>query len=187
MNIGVILARAGSKRIPGKNTKLFGGVPLVQWAMIEAKRAENIDRVIVYTDDRDIATIAFDEHVTCIRRPSELSQDGTTSYETLIGLIDAARLHGDMIVLLQPTSPLRIAEDIEKTVKLAMTMINRIAVSVEIGKKDANGAVYVANASWILAGGNWDTDKPIRYDMPASRSHDIDTLEDFDRAEKAIA
>ena len=183
MNIGIILARKGSKRLPGKNTKIFAGVPLVEWTIMEAMLAESLDRVIVSTDDMDVAKIAFACGTMVHPRPQELCGDDVTSYEVLNFLIRELGLFQDVIVLLQPTSPLRIALDIDRCVKLAHTMADRICISVEEGKTEGNGAIYVAHASWIMVGGNWDLPGPYKYEMPPARSHDIDTIEDFQRAE----
>lgn len=186
MNIGVILARHGSKRLPGKNTLPFAALPLVQWTLIEAMRATTLDRVIVSTDDPEIARLSYLEGATVVPRPEQYARDESTSYEALEHVIDHLRLHQDVIVLLPPTSPLREAADIDNCVNLAMKNADRTALSVAEGEDAGNGAIYVATASWILAGGNWDEPGPVKFEMPPSRSHDIDTLEDFEQAQADV-
>src|SRR2546423_13951811 len=118
----IIPARAGSKRVREKNLRTVGGVSLVGRAVFAARefvrlaRMTNESRVIVDTDSEDIAREghAWGAEVPFLRAP-ELAQDDTSSADSSIVLLH--RLYGevddsDIIVLLQPTSPLRKAEDI---------------------------------------------------------------------------
>ena len=78
MNIAIIPARGGSKRIPRKNIKIFCGKPIIAWPIIAAKESNIFDRVIVSTDDEEIATIAKDFGAEVpFMRPKELSDDFT--------------------------------------------------------------------------------------------------------------
>ena len=80
MNIAVIPARGGSKRIPGKNIKSFSGQPMISWAIETAKSSNLFDHIIVSTDDEEIATIArtWGAEVPFMR-PSELADDFTAT------------------------------------------------------------------------------------------------------------
>lgn len=186
MIVGVILARKGSKRLPRKNILPFAGVPLVEWTIMAAMKSRSLDKVIVSTDDPEVAKIAFRNKAICLPRPSELALDATTSYEALEHVINILALHQDIIVLLQPTSPMRDTSDINGCISLAQKSAGRVAVSVEEGKTEPNGAVYVATASWLAMGGNWDVPGWPAYEMPTERSQDIDTLEDFKAAESGL-
>ena len=71
--IGIIPARGGSQGIPGKNTKLFCGKPLIAWSIIAAKKSKLLDRVVVSTDSLAIARIAKKYGAEVIIRPAELA------------------------------------------------------------------------------------------------------------------
>lgn len=188
MILGVILARGGSKRLPRKNILPFCGKPLVAWT-IEAGLGAPLDEVLVSTEDAEIAAWVAPyvglpgPRISLLIRDPELASDTTTSYEALLDAIDARMLaDDDIVVLLQPTSPLRTAEDIDATVEYTK-YIGAPAVSMAEDADVPNGAVYVATAGWLRAGGNWDNAQVAIHRMPADRSIDIDTLEDFQRAE----
>jgi N-acylneuraminate cytidylyltransferase len=114
---GLVLARAGSKGIPRKNLVSLRGVPLVLLAVHQALRVSTIDRVLVSTDDDDVVTLVSGEAVEVVYRPSELATDGARSASAAVHALDAAGAHEeDVVVLLQPTSPLRSDEDVERTI-----------------------------------------------------------------------
>jgi CMP-N,N'-diacetyllegionaminic acid synthase len=121
--LAIITARGGSKGIPGKNLKLVADKPLIAWT-IEAALATNLlDRVIVSTDSPDIADAArrYGADVPFIR-PADLAQDDTPGIAPVVHaahwLYDSDGYRPDLIMLLQPTSPLRIPEDIDRAIKL---------------------------------------------------------------------
>jgi len=114
---GLVLARSGSKGIPRKNLVRIGGVPLVLLAVHQALRIAAIDRVLVSTDDDDVATLVSSAAVDVIHRPAELATDGARSASAAIHALDAAGAsEEDVVVLLQPTSPLRSDEDIDRAI-----------------------------------------------------------------------
>jgi len=113
--LAVIPCRRGSKRLPGKNTRLLGGRPMVDYTLEPALVDEAIDEVLVTSDDP--AVIARAAALGCsvdYERPAELSEDGTTSYDTVIHALDwyRDRVGRDpaILILLQVTSPLRPAD-----------------------------------------------------------------------------
>ena len=111
--LAVILARGGSKGLARKNLKLLADMPLVAWSIEAAKHSSYIDRLIVSSDDDEIISIA--KEFGCegpFKRPIELAQDDTPSVDSLMHAINQMPSY-DYIVLLQPTSPLRISEDID--------------------------------------------------------------------------
>ena len=183
MITAVILARKNSKRIPGKNKKDIGGRPMVAWAIIEALKSAFIDETIVSSDDDEILAIANDYSVKGIHRPPYLATDEASPYPAIIhalGYADEAIQH---VVLLQPTSPCRIAEDIDLCIKTCIDMNLPAAATAARAGLVPNGAVYVSTLEWLLKGGNFDDDGVHLVPMPVSRSIDIDTLEDFQKAE----
>lgn len=186
MIIGLIPARGGSKRLPGKNIKLFGGRPLIAWTILEAFGSSWLDRIIVTTDSHEIADVARTYGAEVILRPAMLAADNSSVYDAIrhaIGFLS----HDDGIVLLQPTSPLRLASDVDGTIDLAGESDNWIAVSSTEGTDAPNGAVYTAPADWLLGqNANWDLPGIPRYPMPKERSADINTLDEFLEAERMI-
>ncbi|WP_405199453.1 cytidylyltransferase domain-containing protein [Christiangramia sp. LLG6405-1] len=108
LNIAIIPARAGSKRLPGKNKLLLGGIPLVVHSIRYAKLYCNlIDKIVVSTDDADIKAIALSEGVEVIDRPLEIAGDEATTLSALQHVLENIKEEIDNVFLLQPTNPLR--------------------------------------------------------------------------------
>ena len=113
--LAVIPARGGSKRLPRKNIMEFDGKPLIAWTIEAAKSSRCISRVIVSTDDKDIADIAKEYGADVpFMRPIELAGDEVTSVEVVLHLLENLQENYDYIALLQPTSPLRTTEHIDR-------------------------------------------------------------------------
>ena len=110
--LAVIPARGGSKGILGKNLKELGGKPLVTW-MIEAALDTVVDTVVVSTDDADIAAISRGYKLPVRLRPEEISGDLASSESAVLDVLDGDWDSPDTVLMLQPTSPLTLAEDIE--------------------------------------------------------------------------
>lgn len=120
--LAIIPARKGSKRLPNKNILKFGGKPLIAWTIEAALKSKYINEVMVTTDSDEIAEISkiFGAKVPFIR-PNELATDKASSYDVVKHAIDFYRQKDqifDYIILLQPTSPLRDYDDIDKAIKL---------------------------------------------------------------------
>lgn len=104
--IAIIPARGGSKRLPGKNTKLLGGLPLIAHSILYAKaNPEIIDAIYVSTDDAQIKAIAQEYGAIVIDRPESLSGDFEPTVSALKHVVQ--HVSAENIVLLQPTNPLR--------------------------------------------------------------------------------
>lgn len=117
--LALITARGGSKGLPRKNLLPACGRPLIAWTIGAAAEAEFVNRVVVSTDDDEImeAARAWGGDVP-FRRPSALASDTASSIDVVLHALD--QLPGfDYVVLLQPTSPLRTAADIDAALKLA--------------------------------------------------------------------
>ncbi len=120
---GFIMARGGSKSVPRKNVKMIAGKPLIAWTILEARKAKLLDRIILSTDDEEIAAVGreYGAEVPFIR-PAELAQDLTPDLPVFEHVIQWLKEHEgtvpDILVHLRPTSPLRRAEDIDKCVQL---------------------------------------------------------------------
>lgn len=118
--IAIIPARGGSKGIPRKNIKLLCGKPLIAYSIEQALKSNYISRVIVSTEDAEIAQISREYGSEVIERPVELARDDTPSLPVIKHVITYLETNegykAEIIVVLQPTSPLRTVEDIEKTI-----------------------------------------------------------------------
>lgn len=115
--LAIIPARGGSKGLPGKNIRKLAGKPLIAYSIGQALESRYIGRVVVSTEDSEIARVAARYQAEVIRRPDELALDDTSSVDALQHTLDylkeAEGYSPDLVVLLQPTSPLRKVEDID--------------------------------------------------------------------------
>jgi len=112
--IAIIPARGGSKGIPRKNIKEFYGKPLVAWSIEAALEAKHINEVYLSTEDEEIAEIGKKYGAKISIRPKELSTDSATTKSVLIDFVN--RYECDILVVLQPTSPIRINSLIDQAV-----------------------------------------------------------------------
>jgi len=112
-----IPARGGSKGIPKKNIKELGGKPLIAYSIESAFKA-GLARVIVSTDDDDIARIAKEYGAEVMKRPSGLSQDDTSMIDVLKNQIQLINPLPTYVILLQPTSPFRHVLHIKMAIKM---------------------------------------------------------------------
>ncbi len=219
--LAVIAARGGSKGLPGKNIRPVAGRPLIAWSIAAAQASQYIDRTVLSSDDDAIMQAAR----TCgceapFRRPAHLASDEATSISVLLHALD--ELPGfEYVVLLQATSPLRTAADIDAACAMLAQSGAPACVSVCLAEQSPywmyrlsagyelqalleapagatrrqdlpavytlNGAVYVARADWLRQTGSFMGPQTVAHVMPAARSIDIDTLEDFEAFAKAVA
>lgn len=112
--LAIIPARGGSKGIPGKNKKLFGGKPLVSYPILAARQSRLVSRVICSTDDPEIAELAirFGAEVPRLR-PAALATDETSTIDVVIDVLETDDEVSNTIIVLEPTSPLTTANDID--------------------------------------------------------------------------
>tara|TARA_Y100000588_G_scaffold384108_1_gene474689 strand:+ start:388 stop:1086 length:699 start_codon:yes stop_codon:yes gene_type:complete len=121
--ITIIPARGGSKGLPGKNTKLLGGQPLIAHTIAAAKRSKQISRIFVSTDSEEIADVAR-EHGAEVPylRPQNLATDTSMVLDAYLHLIDTIENQEGLQILeftaLLPTVPLRTHIDIDAAIKL---------------------------------------------------------------------
>jgi CMP-N-acetylneuraminic acid synthetase len=120
--IAIIPARAGSKRLPGKNKRMLGDKPLIAWTIQAALDSDCFDQVLVTTDDPDIIDLArkMGSWVPFVR-PAVLCSDTASSFDVVVHALDYASAEGksyEAFCLLQATSPLRTAKDIKSAVAL---------------------------------------------------------------------
>lgn len=209
--LALIPARGGSRRLPGKNVRPFHGRPLIAWTIGAALASAHVDQVVVSTDDEVIARAAREAGAEVpFLRPAALAGDTAGSVDVAIHALDA--LGGDpvdLLVLLQPTSPLRLAADIDG----GLTLLCQAAAPAVIGvtkpfkplafhvRVDArgrifpagietgdearliNGALYAIGADTLRRARDFDPPGTLAFEMPVERSIDIDTEMDWRMAE----
>lgn len=119
--LAIIPARGGSKGIPRKNIQPLAGKPLLAHTIEHAKTAKTVTRVVVSTDDNEIAAVAKDYGAEVITRPAALSGDTASSEVALLHVLEELErkenYQPDLVVFLQCTSPLRWASDIDAGVQ----------------------------------------------------------------------
>ncbi|MGD8451887.1 MAG: acylneuraminate cytidylyltransferase family protein [Phycisphaerae bacterium] len=202
--VALIPARAGSKRLPNKNLANLHGRPLIAYTCEAALASGVLSAVYVNTDGPTIAAVAADHGVACpVLRPVQLARDDTPTQPSNRYILDFLADRGetyDAVMVLQPTSPLRTAEDIRGAVALyeenapcAVVSASPVAPSSWLGHvgRDGrfealggpdviyklNGAIYVHGYKDYVQ--NRRPPRTMVYPMPAARGVDIDTAEDF--------
>lgn len=123
--LALIPARGGSKGIPHKNIRNFAGYPLIAWSIAAAKQASCVTRLIVSTDDEEIASVAREYGAeTPFLRPSEFAQDQTTDLPVFEHALDWLEKNENYIpkfvIQLRPTSPIRPQDCVDSAVKILM-------------------------------------------------------------------
>ena len=209
--IAIIPARGGSKRLPGKNTKLLGEIPLLAHSILYAKQHNFIDAVYVSTDDVVIKEIALQYGAIVIDRPQALSGDLEPTVSALKHVLESIDEIIENVILLQATNPLRPQNLLQNAFaifqeqqtnslftvsrshhKLGKIINNRfIPYNYEVGQRSQdleplyyeNGLLYISKSSVIL-----NNEIITKEAFPLEVNHtfanvDIDTQEDFDYAE----
>lgn len=219
----VIPARGGSKGIPRKNIKPLCGRPLIHYSIDVARQIAPDSHIILSTDDEEIRDVAREAGLPVdYIRPESLGGDRVGSREVILDVMDYADRVGigyDSVVLLQPTSPMRTAEDVRGCMELYTDDCDMVVSVCEAAcnpyydcfetnsegllhvskgdgritrRQDApkawqyNGAVYVIRPESIRAMGLGEFPRRIPYEMPRSRSVDLDTPLDWMVAEKIM-
>ena len=132
--LAVIPARGGSKGVKNKNIKLLSGKPLVSWTIIEAKKSKYIDKIVVSTDSELIAKTAKKSGAEVpFMRPKKLASDSAKNIDVIIHAVNWLGRNGfdyDAVIILQPTSPLRIVVDIDGLIEYFIRKNADMIVSV---------------------------------------------------------
>ncbi len=219
MNIlPIILARGGSKRIPRKNILPMAGKPMIAWTIECALNTSALAPAIVSTDDAEIAEVCRTWGAAVpFLRPASLASDTATSADVVVHLLERLSENGmslpEFILLLQPTSPLRIPFDIEACIDLQnerkggavvsvcksshpLTVLRKVVDDGKLIPFDTensaddfyylNGAVYLVPTSVFLAEKVFIPQNTYAYEMPVERSIDVDTPWDFYLADRIL-
>ena len=140
--VGAIFARGGSKGVPGKNLRILAGKPLIAYAIETALASKLIDRVIVSTDDAEIATVAQQHGAEVpFMRPQELARDDSPewlAWQHAIRTLEAAegRTKIGVLVCIPPTSPLRAVEDVEACIETLLDSDADLVITVKPAERN---------------------------------------------------
>jgi N-acylneuraminate cytidylyltransferase len=122
--LAIIPARGGSKGIPGKNLRPLAGKPLLVYTIEQARQSEHINRVVVSTDNDEIAEVSLRYGAEVIHRPAEISGDTSTSEAALVHVLDTLeREEGyvpELVTFLQCTAPIRRPHDIDSAIEMLL-------------------------------------------------------------------
>ena len=115
----IIPARKGSKGLPGKNSKLLAGKPLIDYTINASLLANELSGLVISSDDQIVLSIGAQRKVRTIPRPSSLSGDSVPMIDVLLHSLSEVEESYDAVMVLQPTSPLRSSSDIDSAIKKA--------------------------------------------------------------------
>lgn len=220
MRLAIIPARGGSKRIPRKNIKAFGGLPMIGWSIRAAIDSECFDRIIVSTDDDEIAAVAKQHGAEVpFVRPANLSDDHTGTMPVIAHAIGWQNQHGGAaseVCCLYATAPFVQAADLQRGLQVLQSTGANYAFSVTSFAFPIQRAIHITEdqriemfqpehfntrsqdlpEAWHDAGQfywgkarAWIATKPLfsqgsaPVPLPRHRVQDIDTPEDWERAE----
>jgi CMP-N-acetylneuraminic acid synthetase len=194
MRLGIVPARGGSKGVPRKNLRPLLGRPLIAWSIDAAKRSRLLDRVVVSTENAEIAAVARSEGAEVLPRPTELAADTATTRAVLQHVVEV--LAPDELVVLQPTSPVRVGGLVDRAIQQFLdsgadtlatgftsyhyewTTMDNIPRQHMNGFFYDDGNVYVHRTTYLKAGRYWG-DRLERMIVPHYYNHEIDDELDF--------
>ena len=208
--LGVILARGGSKRLPGKNLKKLNGKPLIAYSILAGLKCKYLDMLIVSSEDKNILNISKKYGAETIKRPKYLASDKSKSSSALKHVLENIS-NFDYLVLLQPTSPLRNEKHICEAINLlekknadaiiSVCKLNNNSMCHTLTKNfdmknffkskkkiknyyKINGAIYICKINFFLKENSLFLKNNIyAFEMTKEESIDIDTEFDFKMAE----
>lgn len=171
--LGLVTARGGSKRIPRKNIRLVGGKPLLAWTVETGMQSSLLDRVVLSTDDPEIAAVGRSYGAeTPFLRPAELAGDDSAHILCVLHALDWLQEHEGYyphaVCLLQPTSPLRLAEDIDGLLSEALGKNPPAMVSVSEAREHPYFARSINAAGEIVSFVPQNVPYPRKQDLPSA-------------------
>ncbi len=135
--LAIIPARGGSKGLPKKNILELCGKPLIAWTIENALVSRYIDQIVVSTENQEIAEISKQYGAQVVERPQELARDDSPTIDAIIQVInwfEKRREYFDIIILLEPTSPLRKEKDIDNAIELFSENIDKADSLISVGE-----------------------------------------------------
>lgn len=164
--LGVIPARGGSKGVPRKNIRLLAGIPLIAHTIRAALQSRFLDAFVVSTEDREIAEVAAAYGAQVIRRPAALATDTVQNTDVVRQALVALGGKFSHVALLQPTSPLRCAGDIDACLALLLEGCARSVMTVTPAEHHPGKAVLLDQAGNIVPFTTEADMEARRQDMP---------------------
>lgn len=166
--LAIIPARGGSKGVPRKNVRQLAGKPLIAWTIREARNSRYIDRLILSSEDDEIIDVA--KQLNCevpFKRPDELARDDTPGIEPVLHVLETLTDKYEYVVLLQPTSPLRISEDIDNCIETCVENNASACVSVCEAAQHPFWMYQISDTGFMVPLLHMDTIVNRRQDLPA--------------------
>ncbi len=152
--LAIIPARGGSKGIPHKNVYPLAGKPLLAWTIEAAKSVRLIDKIVVSSDDDKILSVAKEYGAEAIKRPDEISGDDSPFSSLIFHALDFLKAEGeympDILIYLQPTSPLRKAGDIDQALALMDEEADGVISAYEVDNKSLKS--FIVNDDGFMEG-----------------------------------
>ena len=169
----VIPARGGSKGLPGKNIKPLLGKPLIAWSIKQGLESKYLDKVMVNTDDAQIAAISK-KHGAAVpfMRPAELAKDNSKVIDAISHIfktLEANGEHYDYLALLEPTSPLRKKGDIDKAIKILIDNEKRANSVISVGEIALEHPIYaktIDSKGYVKSYVNLGKSNALRQEIP---------------------
>lgn len=177
--LAIIPARAGSKRIPDKNTRLFNGKPLIEYTIDNALECGYVTDIIITSNDPKVKKIADERNINYRQRPEYLCKDESLSQTFIDDIFETYGNEWDMSLLLQPTSPLRKVEHINRCIEMYVYGNFTSVISVI----EVTPHVYYPNGSIYVFKDKIHTENMGMILFPKDESIDIDVEIDFKLAE----
>ena len=227
--LAIIPARAGSKGVLGKNIRLLNGKPLLLYSCECVTQSRRVTRAVLSTDCSRMASLARESGVEVpFQRPAELARDNSPTLGVILHALnwfqESRDWQPDIVVLLQPTAPLRVAADVDQAIDQlvnsnadSVVSVCRVAAhfhpewqftitngqlqtwkgmpvaSVPTRRQllsptyERNGAVYAFRTRALRETGSIYGRHCLAFEMPAERSINIDSMDDWRKAEKSLS
>lgn len=184
--VAIIPARRGSRRIPHKNRAIFRGKPIIEYSIDTAKATRLFDRIIVSTDDPDIADIAMNKGAWAIYRKDEYCQDHVGTQEVIAQCVQL--ISAPLTCAIYPTAPLMLAGDLERGYRMLQEQPERqFAMSVGTDPLQDAGQFYWGRTEAFIRRRELLAAHTIMIPIANNRVCDINTHEDWERALKMYA
>jgi len=167
--LSIIPARGGSKALARKNIKNIAGKPLIAWTIQAALNSKYITKTVVSSEDDEILKISQKNGADVIKRPEELASDTATSESVVLHALDflsSYKEEFDIVVLLQPSSPLRTSKDIDNAFELMFDDKATAVISVYEADNKILKAFKYGESGYVEGISNIDFSFMRRQDLP---------------------
>jgi CMP-N,N'-diacetyllegionaminic acid synthase len=169
--LGLIPARGGSKGVPKKNIRLIDGKPLIHYAIECGQQSKLLSMLLVDTDSDEIEAVCSSTGITVLKRPVELAQDESSVVNValrVIQQIEQEKTPIDILVLLQPTSPIRTGKNIDEAIERLIANPDADAVISVVAMEDTHPArMYQVKVNELL---------PLHPELETKRRQDLEPV-----------